>query len=59
MVSFNMVFAAVIAITVLSGATAVALVICRPSSEAARKVSERLAQIALLGALAVFGLMGG
>lgn len=59
MVPFNLVFVVVVALTVLAGATAAGLAVARPTSVAARKVAERLAQIAVLGAIAVFGLMGG
>lgn len=59
MVPFKLVFLSVFCLTVLSGAAATWIVIADQGSHPSRKkVAERLAQIALLGATAIFALLG-
>lgn len=59
MLPFKLIFLAVLALTVLSGVTATWLVtIGRGYHPSRKKVAERLAQIALLGAAAIFALLG-
>ena len=59
MLPFKLLFLAVLALTVLSGATATWLVtVGRGYHPSRKKVAERLAQIALLGAAAIFALLG-
>lgn len=59
MLSFKLIFLSVLCLTVLSGATATWLVMAgRGSHPSRKKVAERLAQIALLGAAAIFALLG-
>lgn len=58
MLSIELLFLAVLCLTVLSGATATWLAAVGRGSTSRKKVAERLAQIALLGATAVFALLG-
>ncbi len=59
MLPFKLIFLAVLALTVLAGATATWLVtVGRGYHPSRKKVAERLAQIALLGAAAIFALLG-
>lgn len=60
MLALNPVFVTAVAITLLSGAAATWMAAtARPSCVSRQKVVERLAQIALLGATAIFALVGG
>ena len=58
MLPFSIIFAATLALTVISGATATAIVVFGDTRRNAgqKAVAERLAQIALVGATAVVAL---
>ena len=59
MLSFNLIFLSALCLTILSGAAATWLVVvARGFSSSRKKVAEQLAQIALLGAAAIFALLG-
>lgn len=59
MVPFKLVFLTVLCLTLLSGAAATWLAATGGRADATRKkVAERLTQIALLGAAAIFALLG-
>lgn len=60
MLPFKFIFLAALFLIILSGATATWIAMAgRGNNPSRQKVAERLAQIALLGAAAIFALLGG